>query len=149
MLLGDEDNLTTFELDASRVNGVLAAVKAGLQREAKIIVAYLHGSFLGEAPSHDVDVAALFQEGTPEKDRLDICLSLSSHLSYQTGVPIDVHALDPDNLALCFDALNGLPVLVRDEQKRSRFEERTIALYMDFRPIMRQVLHDLAEDSHR
>ncbi len=133
-------------LSPNAVESAFRYLGEALAQDDRVLFAYAHGSFLSRLPSHDLDVAVYFRYQVSPKDRLDACLDLEGKAERALGVPVDVHAIDPGNLAFSFDALSGRLLFSRDENERERFEEKTIALFMDFKPLLKQILKDLAED---
>ena len=104
--------------------------------------AYVHGSFITEGPSKDIDVAIYFTE-TSQEVAIDHCLAASAILSHELGVPVDVHPIDPESLGFAFGVASGTLLFTKDAQLSDRFEERAVLRYMDFQPILRSVLEDL------
>lgn len=126
---------------------MLAFLQNRLAKDERVLFAYLHGSFLSDLPSRDLDLAVFFRDGLSAQENLAACLSLQEEMSHSLGIPVDVHALDPENLAFSFDALSGKMLFSRAEERRERFEERTIALFMDYKPMLKQILEDLTQSN--
>ncbi len=131
-------------LSPEQVRTLTRSLAHKLAEDDRTLFAYIHGSFLRAIPSHDVDVAVYFREDMTTPEKLDACLSLGQTLSRDLGVPVDIHPIDPAHLPLSFDALSGRLLFDKDGRKRESFEERTIALYMDFAPMLREITRDLA-----
>jgi len=140
----DPSRYAVVDLTAEEVQAVVGSIRARLAADDGIAFAYLHGSFLDEIPSHDVDVAVYFGKGLSDRERLDRCFALESELGHQLRLPVDVHAIDPGDLAFSFDAISGKVLFSRDEAERDRFEERAVALYLDYKPMLAEILRDLA-----
>lgn len=136
-------------LSPEKVKSMFALLRNRLAKDNRVLAAYVHGSFLTRLPSHDLDIAVLFSDCLSPHEKIEASLSLQEDMSHGAGVPLDVHPIDPENLAFAFDAVSGELLFSRDNEARDRFEERTIALYMDFKPMLRQILEDLTEVTPR
>ena len=66
----------------------------------------------------------------------------SVHLQLQLGSPIDVRVLNDAPLAFRYHALQGRPLVVRDEEFLDELRARTWDDYLDFQPFARQYLRE-------
>ncbi|QUL98796.1 MAG: hypothetical protein IMF26_01565 [Candidatus Fermentithermobacillus carboniphilus] len=130
-------------LSDAEVQSALKVLRDRVASVDKVQFAYIHGSFLEPYPSHDLDLA-LYLHDMSEEEKLNLCLELSSQLGRETGLPVDVHPIDPEHLGLCFDIIRGLLIFSRNDKLQEEFQEKTILRYMDYRPLLKQVLLDLA-----
>jgi predicted nucleotidyltransferase len=113
------------------------------QRE-EIRFACLHGSFLEPSGFRDVDVAVWVDPaGVPEEKALDYAFTLSARLEHWISLPIDVKVLNYASLGFQYAAMQGEPILVRDENEWCDCRERLWRDYWDFAPLAREALLDL------
>src|SRR6185295_10319956 len=111
-----------------------------LSRESDVVFAYLHGSFVGTLPFHDLDVAIYFGGGlSPYTQRI---VELADRLTSQLGYPIDVRALNDASLSFAFRAMQGELLLSRDDECLADVLERTGRRYLDIAPILRRATRD-------
>ena len=114
------------------------AVSEVIERDARVVVAYLFGSHArGEArPGSDVDVGVLLVDDGPARlggPRDDLARALERSL----GVPVDVVDLDRAPADLVHRVLrDGDLVLERDPVRRVRFEVKRRAEYLDLKPYL-------------
>jgi len=127
-------------LSAREKEVVLGVLREALADEEGLCVAYVHGSFVRDAPFHDIDLALYYEPPPPDPvlDReLDLEVKLWEAL-HRAGfnIPVDVRILNAAPLSFRFVAINtGEPLLVRDDDKRVEFETTTWSKYFDFAPI--------------
>ncbi len=108
-----------------------------------VIAAYLFGSVArgSSRPDSDVDVAVLFGESVPERERLPRSLRYGTRLEVAVRRPVDVVVLDDAPLRLVASVLRDRVVLHSgDEQARVAYESRLTPIALDFQ------LHAEAED---
>ena len=122
-------------------------IVGGLQRELEVrpevVLALLHGSFSKGGAYRDIDVAVwLDPERLSPDERFRYALDLSVHLHLQLGNPIDVRVLNDAPLAFRYHALQGSPLMVRDERFLDDLRARTWDDYLDFQPFARQYLRE-------
>src|SRR2546425_11407730 len=102
------------EVDRERV---VARLKRELEACLEIVLALLHGSFARGGEHRDIDVAIWLDPDRLSRDeRFRYALDLSVHLQLQLGSPIDVRVLNDAPLAFRYHALQGRPLVVRDEE---------------------------------
>lgn len=120
--------------------GVISALAKPLAVEPDVAFAYLHGSFLIDAPFRDVDVAAFFADGTPHP--AERAAVLGERLSALVRMPVDVRALNDAPVAFRFHALRGHLLCVRDEALLGDVLEATMRSYFDLEPILRDATRE-------
>src|SRR2546427_2564556 len=128
------------EVDRERV---VARLKRELEACLEIVLALLHGSFARGGEHRDIDVAIRLDPDRLSRDeRFRYALDLSVHLQLQLGSPIDVRVLNDAPLAFRYHALQGRPLVVRDEEFLDELRARTWDDYLDFQPFARQYLRE-------
>jgi predicted nucleotidyltransferase len=116
--------------ERARMIGVLSAA---LSEDPRVDFAYLHGSFLGPLPFHDIDVAVMFTREA-ESDLAGAALSLGDQLERVIGHTVDVRALNRAPLTFQFKAARGRLLACRDEVRVATFVERLLPRYFDLAP---------------
>ena len=120
-------------------------IKNTLVAKPEIVFAYLHGSAIDEELIGDIDIAVYFYPHITQLQQIDITLSLSTQLSSQLGVPIDIRPLNQASVGFRFHVTAGELLFSHDENIRLEFVESTWREYQDFKPLMEQNLKDLLE----
>lgn len=132
--------MTRLDPDREQIVGRL---RHELEARPEIVLALLHGSFPQGGPYRDVDVAVWLDPGALSRDeRFRYALDLSVRLHVELGSPIDVRVLNDAPLAFRYHALQGQPLVVRDERFLDELRERTWDDYLDFLPFARQYLRE-------
>jgi hypothetical protein len=75
-------------------------------------------------------------------ERFRYALDLSVHLHVQLECPIDVRVLNDATLSFRYHALQGRPLVARDEGFLDDLRARTWDDYLDFQPFARQYLRE-------
>jgi len=132
--------MSQSELDREQIVGRL---QRELDARSEIVLALLHGSFPKGGTYRDIDVAVwLDPERLSPDERFRYALDLSVHLHLQLVSPIDVRVLNDAPLAFRYHALQGRPLVVRDERFLDDLRARTWDDYLDFQPFARQYLRE-------
>lgn len=119
------------------------ALQCAIEACPAVVLAVLHGSFLKGGPYRDMDVAVwLTPEGRSADERFRFVLDLSVRLHLELGCAVDVRALEDAPLAFRYHALQGRPLVVRDETFLDELRARTWDDYLDFQPFARQYLRE-------
>jgi len=119
------------------------ALREWLSARPEVVFAYLHGSFLGRGRYRDIDVAVwLDADRVPPTAQLDWSLDASVALRIAIGRPVDVQVLNGASLAFRFHALEGQPILVRNQEQLDDIRARTWDDYFDFEPFARRYLRE-------
>jgi uncharacterized protein len=122
---------------------LVAALQHELEARPEIMFAYLHGSFLAGAAYRDIDVAIWLDTSRVARGDLDrYALDLSVALHLRLKQPVDVRALNDASLAFRYHALNGRPLVARDQEFLDEMRARTWDEYFDFLPFARQYLRE-------
>lgn len=119
-------------------------LRAALERQPEVLVAYLFGSAARGRPGplSDVDVAVLLAE---DSDRTGRRLDLIGDLAAAAGTDeIDLVVLNDAPNELAFRVIrDGRVLLCRDERARVRHRVRTILEYLDLEPLRRALAEGL------
>ena len=122
---------------------ILNSVTEILDKHEEVSFAYLHGSFVGDSGFRDIDIA-VFLSSMPVSV-LDYELDMEFALmEVAKGCPVDFRVLNGAPLSFQYNVIkNGLILLVRDDDERSEFQERTLRGYFDFEPYRRNYLKEI------
>jgi len=117
-----------FMLPKTKKEKITAMLREALLKKKEILFAYLHGSFIGDGPFRDIDVA-VYVNRPPEKFYEEM---LEEELSRLVGFPVDVRILNNAPVVFRFRVIGGELLFSKDENVRCRFEEMTMAEYHDY-----------------
>lgn len=134
-----------YSLTEEEKEAIIKIIKAYLDNIPSIKFAYLHGSFLGDLPCHDIDIAIYYDPDLTPGEQLDLSLTISAELSFKLKLPVDAHVLNETSLAFAYEVTKGMVIISHDEQARLNFLENTWINYFDFEPLMREALFDLLQ----
>lgn len=118
-------------------------LKKVLEKHPEISFAYLHGSFIKEQGFKDIDIAVYLIE-TPSSI-LDYELKLETELmGAAVHYQVDVRVLNSSPLSFRYNVIKeGIPLIVRDDDKRAEFQENTLIDYFDFAPYRKMYLKEV------
>ncbi len=136
-------------IDKKNYKKVLNYLKKKFLLKDEVICAYLYGTFAKEEPFRDIDLALL----------LDIDFSPASLLKYEISLEREIE-IELEKVGLRFfvfiSVLNqaplsfrytvikeGFPLLVKSEEVRVNFEERTFDIYSDFAYFRKRYLSEV------
>ena len=108
-----------------------------IQDRREIVFAYLFGSFMGSLPFHDIDMGIYLSEIKEEEATL-YSIDLALVLTRALRIPVDVRVLNFAPVSFLYHVIRGKLILERDEEVHSRFVEKTIAQYLDLKPLLRK-----------
>ncbi|MGC9336226.1 MAG: nucleotidyltransferase domain-containing protein [Anaerolineae bacterium] len=142
-----------FQPSPAEREQVLEAIRQALEARPDVLFAYVHGSFLEDRPAHDVDVAVYLAPGTGEHDTMvapamapAVAAALAADLEKAIRpvyyLPVDVRLLNEAPTAFRYHAFRGRLLFSRDEEVRSAMVERTVAIYLDRKPLLDQALKE-------
>ncbi|MCD4844268.1 MAG: nucleotidyltransferase domain-containing protein [Methanosarcinales archaeon] len=126
--------------EKNRIRGILKEVIATIR---VVEFAYIYGSFPEDWGFHDIDVA-VYLTRTEHVDPLECELSIASMLERRIRLPVDVRVLNHAPNSFCYEVTRGEVIFSRNEEVRFCFVERTWNKYLDFKPVMEIILHELA-----
>ena len=126
--------------EKNRIRGILKEIIATIR---VVEFAYIYGSFPEDWGFHDIDVA-VYLTRTEHVDPLECELSIASVLERRIRFPVDVRVLNHAPNSFCYEVTRGEVIFSRNEEVRFCFVERTWNKYLDFKPVMEIILHELA-----
>ena len=126
--------------EKNRIREILKEVIATIR---VVEFAYIYGSFPEDWGFHDIDVA-VYLTRTEHVDPLECELSIASVLERRIRFPVDVRVLNHAPNSFCYEVTRGEVIFSRNEEVRFCFVERTWNKYLDFKPVMEIILHELA-----
>lgn len=129
-----------FDMDAAGRSEISRLLASALNDEPDVIFAYLHGSFLGDRPFHDIDVGVYLN--TPSVEHTRRVVELSDRLSRHTGYPVDVRALNEAPVPFVFRALQGELLVSRDDERLADVLESIGRRYLDIAPLLRRAARE-------
>lgn len=109
--------LRWFELSPEAKEEVVDKIRRVLEGEGAVSFAYLFGSFLEGGPFRDVDVGVYLGVETDPIEAAVYAEELSAKLSREVGLPVDVVVLNFAPSWIKRAALEGRPLVVRDEAR--------------------------------
>jgi predicted nucleotidyltransferase len=128
---------------AADQSALVERLASALAPRQEVVFAYLHGSFAEGLPFHDIDVA-VFLEPAPAEDRaFYAAAALAEDLTDTLGVQVDVQILNRAPLAFKHAALQGRPILVRDELRLADYIERVSMEYIDYAELRQAHLREV------
>ena len=133
-----------FKLDNSDKKKIRSVLKKVIATIREVEFAYIHGSFTGDGGFHDIDVAIYIRTEHKDSDLLEYELSISSMLERSVRLPVDVRVLNHAPNSFCYEVTRGEVVFSRNEAVRFDFIERTWNTYLDYKPVIEGILHELA-----
>jgi predicted nucleotidyltransferase len=127
--------MTLRRRDQPEREAILRALVARLQAEPRVAYAHLHGSFVDRPVFHDVDVA--IHVAGDSRFAGHLALDLSTRLTEELGVAVDVRAVNDAPLSFRFRALRGRLLVSHDDERLAAAIEETTQRYLDIEPLLR------------
>jgi predicted nucleotidyltransferase len=129
------------DLEARRQ--LAAAVRTRLEARPEVLFAYLHGSFAGDDPYRDVDLAVwLDDKRVPRPGWTRYALDLATQLQPALPARLDVQVLNGASLGFRYHAMRGRLLFARDPDAEAELRARTWDDYFDFEPFARAYLRE-------
>ena len=107
-----------------------------LQDRNEAVFTYLFGSFVEGLPFHDIDIG-VYVSNIKEGESTLYSLDLAHILSKKIQFPVDVRVLNFAPVTFLYHVIRGKLILDKNEEFRLGLVERTIAKYLDLKPIAR------------
>ncbi len=126
--------------EKNRIHGILKEVTASIR---EVEFAYVYGSFPEDRGFHDIDVA-VYLTRTEHVDPLECEMFVASMLERRIRLPVDVRVLNYAPNSFCYEVTRGEVIFSRNEEVRFCFVEKTWNEYLDYKPVMENILHELA-----
>ena len=134
---------------AVKVNNVVKEkifnqIKNILKKKSNIIFAYIHGSFLGDFPFNDIDLALYIDEKKIDTSHsFDYCFQLSTDLTKKIGKEIDVQLLNEASVGFIHSVFkNGRLLFSRNDKLRLDLLEKNSLEYIDFYELSLQFIRE-------
>ena len=117
-------------------------IREELKKHREILFAYLHSSFVKKDTFRDIDVAIYIEKMSVSI--LEYELEMETELmKVLKKYIVDVRVLNTAPLSFKYNVLKeGKELLVKDNDKRVDFEEKTIVFYLDFLPYLNLYLKE-------
>lgn len=118
----------------SEKDAIENSLKGLLKKHPEVVFAYVHGSFARGEEFSDIDIALYL--GDIPAGPLEYELSLEAECSKIVArFPVDVKVLNAAPLSFRYHVIkDGALLIERDGEKRTGFQEATLADYFDFAP---------------
>ena len=129
-----------FDVDSAGRAELRRVLTTALASEPAIVFAYLHGSFAGNRPFHDIDIAVYLSQAAADHTRLSI--AMADRLSRRAGRPVDVRVLNAVPVTFFFRAVQGELLVCHDDQRLMELLEYTGRRYLDLAPVLRRATRD-------
>ncbi len=115
---------------------VLRAIADTLRTFDSVRLGYVFGSFLLGSHFEDIDVAVLLAGGLLPREEFKYSMAIGRALesAITPRREVDVKVLNGAPVSFQYTVIrDGLPVMVRDEKIRVRFEAQRIKAHLDFK----------------
>jgi predicted nucleotidyltransferase len=131
-----------YQLSETDKKEIIEKTKDILEKKSEISFAFTHGSFVKGEHFLDIDIA-IFLDRIPES-LIDYELSLETELMSAIGTyQVDVRVLNMAPLSFKYNVIkNGAILFVKDDNKRTDFQEVVLSLYFDFEPYRNNYLRE-------
>lgn len=126
-----------IHVNGDEKNRLIQHLASFIEGRSEIVFAYLFGSFIEGLPFHDIDMGIYLSEIKEEEASL-YSIDLALVLTQALRIPVDVRILNFAPVSFLYHVIRGKLILERDEEVLSRFVERTIAKYLDLKPLIRR-----------
>ena len=143
--------VATMVREASSVRGAAQKtirweqLSARLEERVEILFAIAYGSAIVGGPFRDVDVAVFVdRELVPAEKDLDYEVALTNALKEPVPCPLDVRVVNDAPLPFRYSVSRGRPLAARNRRALVEFLERAWDEYLDFEPVARRYLLELA-----
>ena len=126
-----------IHVNGDEKNRLIQHLASLIQDQGEIVFAYLFGSFIEDLPFHDIDMGIYLSEIKEEEATL-YSIDLALILTQALRIPVDVRVLNFAPVSFLYHVIRGKLILERDEEVLSGFVEKTIAKYLDLKPLIRR-----------
>lgn len=138
--------LKKISLSEKQKESIINRIARQMGKMPEIIFAFLHGSFLDEAPFGDLDLAIFVDPSCPAAGdkALEYELKTEMLLEHIAGIPVDVRILNQAPKPFRYSVLkNGRLIFCRDDELYADFLSHTLVSYFDFAPYRKRYLKEV------
>ncbi|MFN3395247.1 MAG: nucleotidyltransferase domain-containing protein [Thermodesulfovibrionales bacterium] len=132
------NDLKTYTITEDEKKDIISSVGSFLERDERIIFAYIFGSFVDpEMPFfRDIDIGVYVRD-YKERDRetYEIELPLELQRSSEYKYPFDIIVLNRADIFLIKNVIEGELLFTKDEDLWSDFVEKALLRYIDIAPV--------------
>ncbi|MCL6642447.1 MAG: nucleotidyltransferase domain-containing protein [Candidatus Bipolaricaulota bacterium] len=134
-----------FTLELEKRESIVQPIVTRLAQHPEIVTIVLYGSFLTRETFRDIDLALLVDERKLFTESfLDYELDRLEELSRLSKFPLDVRIVNRAPVLFRYAVTQGRVLFCRDERVWVEFCERTWGEYLDFEPVARLYIKELA-----
>jgi predicted nucleotidyltransferase len=134
-----------FTIDLEKRESIVRPIVAQLAQHPEILAVVLYGSFLNRERFRDIDLALLVDERRLPSERfLDYELDRLEELSRLSKFPLDIRIVNRAPVLFRYAVTQGRVLFCREERTWVEFRERTWKEYLDFEPVARLYIQELA-----
>jgi predicted nucleotidyltransferase len=134
-----------FTIDLEKRESIVRPIVAQLAQHPEILAIVLYGSFLNRERFRDIDLALLVDERRLPSERfLDYELDRLEELSRLSKFPLDIRIVNRAPVLFRYAVTQGRVLFCREERTWVEFRERTWKEYLDFEPVARLYIQELA-----
>jgi predicted nucleotidyltransferase len=134
-----------FTIDLEKRESIVRPIVAQLAQHPEILAVVLYGSFLNRERFRDIDLALLVDERRlPPESFLDYELDRLEELSRLSKFPLDIRIVNRAPVLFRYAVTQGRVLFCREERTWVEFRERTWKEYLDFEPVARLYIQELA-----
>jgi len=120
-----------FHIDKKKREEILKRLTFLLKKDEKILFAFVHGSFIIDAPFRDIDIAVWLKKPS---DAFHYTVYKSIKLEEEIGIPVDLHVLNTAPITFKYHVITkGKLLFTRDPKLSYLFIETTLKEYWDFK----------------
>ncbi|MGI9861424.1 nucleotidyltransferase domain-containing protein [Moorella naiadis] len=132
-----------YTLPDEEKQSLITKITASLKGREEIAFAYLHGSYLGEGPFKDIDLAIYLHEHALGDENFLFEIHLEEAIRTHIPFPIDVRILNNAPLSFKYSVIkNGRLLIENNPTTRVEFQESTLDRYFDFVPFRKRYLKE-------
>ena len=122
-------------LEAEKREKILNKIKTILEGDENIILAFVHGSFLFNAPFRDIDIALFLKD---KEKAFEYVVHKNVKLEKEIGLPIDIHVLNDAPVSFKYNVITrGKLLFTRNKTELHRFIEKTLKEYWDLKMLIK------------
>jgi len=126
----------SYQVEQKERIEIIQEISTELQKEDKILFAFVHGSFCSETFFRDIDIG-IFVHSMESSNYLNCGIELSQKVesTLQFSYPIEVKVINEAPLSFCFHVIQGELVFTRDEDFLTSYMMLIAREYLDAAPL--------------